>query len=448
MNNPFSINTRAVKRIAYVMVAALLVVAGLPFLQPNKVSADQFANRSIQMSDSAPSGTSITAGVGSGNAVTYRVTFDAVHAASSLVIDFCSGSDTPILDDACTAPTGMGAAAAVTGVTGKVGTGTWAITATAGQVKLANSASGDDIVASSTEVFDITGITNPSTTGTFYARMYTFTSTTWGSYVSATAVNLGANSDYGGIALTTARAITITARVQESLTFCVSSEDPVNWTDGGAGPNANSCAAAEVGANLPAITLGHTVGGTTLVLDAGTIDTQDIFSQLSTNATHGAVINLRSNPGGGGTNATCGGLSADAGTTCAIPPIGATAAAITAGTAVFGLFVKDGYVNAATPASTGTMPASATYNDGVNTNTAAPTTLHFGMDNSTAQAATGGAYRTYSGNVSSTFGSTLAKSSGPTYRLQNQYVFGATAALTTPAGIYTANMSMTATGTF
>jgi hypothetical protein len=184
------------------------------------------------------------------------------------------------------------------------------------------------------------------------------------------------------------------------------------------------------------------------VLDSGNIDTVPIYSQLSTNATHGAVINLRSNPGGGGTNSTCGGLSADGGTTCAIPPIGATNSAITAGTAAFGLFVSDGYLDAATALSTGTITAESTYNDGVNVNTAAPTTLHFGMDNTTAEAANGTVPSVYTGNVSSTFGTTLAHTTAPTYRVENTYVFGATAALTTPAGIYTANMSMTATGTF
>ena len=75
------------------------------------------------------------------------------------------------------------------------------------------------------------------------------------------------------------------------------------------------------------------------------------------------------------------------------------------------------------------------------------TQLAFGMDNTTATAQVSG-QSAYSGSVSGTFGSTLAKSTGPTYRVQNRYIFGATAALTTPAGIYTSNMTMTATGTF
>jgi hypothetical protein len=51
-------------------------------------------------------------------------------------------------------------------------------------------------------------------------------------------------------------------------------------------------------------------------------------------------------------------------------------------------------------------------------------------------------------NVTSEFGSTLASSTGPTYLVDTNYVFAATAGLTTPAGIYSANLSMIATGTF
>lgn len=444
MNTQFTINVRAFKRIAYTMLAALLVVAGLPFMHPSKVSADQFANRSIQLSDSATSGTSITSGVGSGTDVTYRVSIDVTHAAASLVIDFCSGSDTPIINDSCTAPTGMTAATGFSAVTGAVdpASSAWTLTASAGQVKLANDGnSAHDIAASSTQVFDVTGITNPSTSGTFYARIYTFTNNSWGSYSSPTAVNLGANSDYGGIALSTTAVITITARVQESLTFCVSKANPTTWT------TTHDCGDTVVGSNLPAVTIGHTVGGTTLVLEPSQVNTATIYSQLSTNATHGAVINLRSNPGGSGTNSTCGGLSADGGTTCAIPPVGATAAAIVAGTAAFGLFVSDSYLDAATPASTGTITPSTIYHNASHVDEVTPD-LYYGMDNTTATAPNGTVPNTYSGSVSGTFGSTLATTTGPTYRVENNYVFAATAALTTPAGIYTANMSMTATGTF
>ncbi len=55
--------------------AALLVGAAMPaLLQTNTVYAAQVTPRSIQMSDSGPSGTAFT-GVGSGDAVKYTVDF-------------------------------------------------------------------------------------------------------------------------------------------------------------------------------------------------------------------------------------------------------------------------------------------------------------------------------------------------------------------------------------
>src|SRR6185436_12235167 len=81
------------------------------------------------------------------------------------------------------------------------------------------------------------GFTNPSGTGSFYARIHTYTTTG-----GATAHDEDAATgygDYGGIALSTAAVISITARVQETLSFCV-------YEGGGA-----------CGVNAPTITIGH-----------------------------------------------------------------------------------------------------------------------------------------------------------------------------------------------
>ncbi len=437
MNNQFSINVRAVRRIAYTMMAALLVVAGTPLFQTKKADAAQMTNRSIQMSDAVASGGTVVSNIGSGEDVTYRVSFDAVNTtpAGSLVIDFCS--NTPLIGESCTAPTGMDASAVVLStVTGSVTAAGWDEgTGSVSQVQLEKN-SGSDIAGSgSLEVFDLTGIINPSTTGTFYARMYTFANTTYGTYASA--ASPGNFLDYGGIALTTTALITITARVQENIVFCVSKADPATWTTTG------GCDDPLVGSNPPVVELGH-ISGATKILDAQQVDTDSIYSQINTNATNGAVINLRSNPGGKLSGApTCGGLSADAGVTCAIPAVGATASAITAGTAALGLFISDSAFGGG--GSGATMTPTTIYNDQTNEGP----TYFYGLDDTTAQTAnSGGLNRTFTGNVKGTFGSTLAKATGPTYRAENVYRFAATAALTTPAGIYTANMTMTATGSF
>jgi hypothetical protein len=430
MNTTFNFNVRGIKRILYTMLAALLVVAGLPLLQPHAAAA-QFSSRSIQLSDASPSGTSITSGVGSGTNVTYRVTFTPSAAvAESMVIDFCTQD--PIINDTCTAPTGMTAATGVSNVAGTAGGTGWTLTASAGQVKLASDANpAHDIVGSTQQIFDLTGITNPSTTGTFFARMYTYANNSYGTYSSATST--GNFVDYGGSAMAITTAVTITGRVQEQLTFCVTSASPTLWI------TQHDCSDSVVGSNPPALTLGH--GTPTPVLDSNNVDTGTIYSQLSTNATHGAVINMRNS------NTSCGGLSADGGTTCAIPAIagGANtgASAMTAGTAAFGLFVSN---STADPnGGIGTITPSPIYHD--SSHVTIPTNLWYGMDTTTATGTFAG-QSAYTGSVTGTFGSTVASASAPTYRVENTYVFAATAALTTPAGIYTANLSMIATGTF
>lgn len=432
MNTQFTIDVRAVQRIICVIVAALLVAAGLPLLQAQPASADQFANRSIQMSDTGPSGGTITSGVGSGTNVTYRVTFTPTNQAASMVIDFCSND--PIVNDTCNAPTAMAAATGITNVSGTAGNSDWVLTAGATQVKIARTGgtSTSDIQSSVPQVFDITGVTNPSTVGSFYARMYTFTDDSWGTYSSATSV--GNYVDYGGTALSITEAITITARVQESLTFCVTSADPTTWITN------HDCSDSQVGSNPPAVILGH--GSPTAVLDSNTVDTGTIYSQMSTNATHGAIINLRNS------NTSCGGLSADGGTTCAIPAINsgsATPSAMTAGTAAFGLFVATGAADSS--GGIGSTTAASAYHD--NAHTTVPSDVYYGMDTTSSSATpSNGVPSTYTGSVTSTFGSTVAYTTSPVYRVNNAYTFAATSALTTPAGIYTANLSMIATGTF
>ncbi len=430
----FTIDTRLVRRIAYAMMAALFLAVGLPLARPESVSASQLTNRSIQLSDSANSGTSVSSGVGSGTSVSYQVSFTPTSQASSMVIDFCA--EDPIINDTCTTPTGMTAAAStVSSVTGTIGGTGWTLTATAGRAKLADDGvSAHDMQAATAQVFDLNGITNPSTVGTFYARITTYTNTTWGTYSNATST--GNFVDYGGIALSTTSVITVTARVQEQLTFCVTKSDPTNWT------TTHDCSDPVVGSapNLPAVTLGH--GSPTAVLDSNAVDHASIYSQLSTNATNGAVINLHSS------NTACGGLSADGGATCAIPAInsgsGAGASALSAGTAGFGIFVSNSTPDPA--GGTGTITPKAAYHNA--SHTTIPSDVWYGMDTTTASGASGSPPATYNGNVTTTFGSTLASASAPVYRVENTYDFGATAALTTPAGIYTANLSMIATGSF
>lgn len=442
---------RAAKRVAYVMAAALLVVAGLPFLYQPYADAAQMTSRSIQLSDSGVSGGTITSGVGSGTAVTYRVSFTTSTTVGSMVIDFCRGLDSPIVNDNCTAPTNMaynsGGASAVAPVTGNIGNWTPDFTV-AGQLKLAGNGTND--ATPGAQVFDITFMRNPSTLGTFYARMYTYTGTNYNGNSYSSVTSVGNFADYGGIALSTTQTITITARVQESLTFCVSNSDPTTWT------TTNECDDPAV--TTPAVVLGHGSAGEE-VLDATQVDVANIFTQMTTNATNGAVINMR-NSTTACAGVTAGGLSADGGTTCAIPPVngGSNAGAslldtgLATNQAAFGLFVSNS-ING--PSGIGSITANTKYHDSAHAladqNAAEalgdPDTW-YGMDSTSATAASGGSYASYNGSVVGLFGSTVAACTAPVYRANNLYQFAATAGPSTPAGIYTMNASLIATGTF
>ena len=416
MNNSLTTKIRAAKRLVLVMLAVLLSVSGVPMLSPNAKAA-QLANRYIQMSDSGPSGTSITTGVGSGTGVTYRLSFDISANANSFIVDFCE--ETPLLQAVCTRPSGMTTATGYTSVAGEVtAANNWTMSNVAGQVKFQNTGTPGEEMTSTTQTIDLTGIDNPDFVGSFYARITTYSNSSWGTYVDPT--NVGAYVDYGGVALTTVPTIQITARVEEQLDFCLSSV--------GSWQAASNCGDALVAANPPVIELGH--GSAPVVLDSQNRDTANLYSQLSTNASSGAVVRLRNS------NTSCGGLSSDDGATCAIPAhnsgSGAGASAMPIGTASFGLFVSDSSLGTG---GVGSLTPSTAYHDAAHTTI--PTDLWYGMDTTTAN-----------NNTISAFGSTICSTNSPAQFVNTTYVFAATASLTTPAGIYEANLSMIATGTF
>lgn len=375
---------------AVVMLAVFLAV------MPGSAAAGQFTSRSITMSDSGASGGAITSGVGSGTNVTYTVSMVVPAASQSLIIDFCA--DQAIIGSTCsnnnTTYPGISAfsaaSATVSNVTGVMGG--WTLTKSQYQIKLVG---GTATTAATTQTFAINGITNPSANLAFYARMYTWSGATQPGYTNAASVGTNYNN-YGAVALQTANVITITAKVQEQLTFCMSG-----------GSISSNCG----GTTAPALTLGH---GTNTTLDATAVDTGLVYSQVSTNATNGVTVRIKSNTSNGGL--------AGAGTDT-IPPVGsgsATASAITAGTAAFGLKIDAG-------SGTGTVTVASTYSHATN----------YGMDTTTS-----------TNNVIAGFGSTVLSSSAPLNNYNNTWTFGATASNVTPAGIYSANIAAIATGTF
>ncbi|HVS58179.1 MAG TPA: hypothetical protein VHD60_00365 [Candidatus Saccharimonadales bacterium] len=265
------------RRLIYGAVATALTAAVVvPNLLTSSVYAAQVTSRSIEISSS-------TAGA---TGVSYQVGFTPATTATTIqaiIVDFCSND--PIIGDSCTAPTGFSVGTpTVTGVTvtGQTG-GTWTASSqnTGRTLELANGSSTG--TPSGAVTFTLTTATNPNfaTCGTpdthpncsFYGRILTFATTANATTWLGTA-NGSANTgfiDYGGVALSTSAVINITAKVMETLSFCV-----YNATCG----------------DDPSFTIGHAVGSAT-VIDSSAVDTSNVKFDIATNAQSGAIIRLK-----------------------------------------------------------------------------------------------------------------------------------------------------------
>lgn len=281
---------------------------------PLASSASQATQRSITMSSSkaADSG------------VTYHASFQAGSSYSlrTIVVDFCS--DSPVIGAGCTVPGGFSVGTPSVSnlkLGGVADGGSWTATALNGGRTLQYVRSAAvAIVSGETITFDMTGVTNPSAVGSFYGRFLLYDSGSAG----YSATQPGHYVDFGGVALSTAAVYTVTAVVQEQLTFCVFSA---------------SCG------DTPAVSLGT---GNPAVISAGSPSYATVKFSIATNAAGGASVALR----GSTANLTSGANS--------IPAIGSTKASITAGT--FGQTVKTPGTNftAASPYGTTTQYARPT----------------------------------------------------------------------------------------
>lgn len=397
-------------RPASLAVAALLFSASLvPLLSRQSVSAyGLVTSREIKMSSSAAGATDAT----------YDVSFATATAASlgGMVIDFCANS--PIVGDTCTAPTGFNTNDAALVLANQSGVTDWAVDvadSTANQLTFTRTAAA--VAAGVTISLDLggagasDGITNPTTANqTFYARILTFTTAAGAQAYTSTAP--GAEPplvDAGGIALSTASQITVTAKVQERLTFCVYTS-AANYAD---------CSAV----SGSAVTLGDTNG---VLSDAGPFVDKNAKYNVSTNASSNVTIRAK------GATLTSGSFT--------ISQIGATAAASAAGTEQFGICTYRDTGGG----SAGLTPAGP-YDDGncsATTQTAGTATpggagtALFAYDTSTA-----------GDNLTTTFGDTIATKT-PGAQSTGVLVFIGNISTTTEPGIYTATLTFIATGNY
>lgn len=380
----FGVLNRQTRDIAALMVVMLATV--MSAFVPALASAAQMTERSVALSSSSVSAVGVS----------YQTTFTASASAGAVVVQFCSNS--PLIGDVCDAPGGFSAASATAS-----GGATISGTSTANQVVVT------DTIASGSNSFTLGNITNPNTAGSLYARILTYTDTTAaGAYsVDSSTSAIGTPIDQGAVAISINNTIGVGGAVLESMTFCVSGETITN--------NCVGSGASAPALTAPTLKLGKDTGGV-VALASDNVYSGTIYTQISTNAYNGAIVSLKSSA------TDCGGLinSSDP-TKCYIGP---ATSDITAGQALFG--VKTGA--AATDPTNGTIQPVGSYN---------ASTYYMGY---TAGNTAG---------VTSTYGdSVLNTNSKPANNMNMPLTFGASVSNNTPAGNYSADMSLIATGTF
>jgi len=371
-------------------VAALVLATITPGLVPAFASAAQVTERSVALTSSSKAAP----------AVEYTINFKSISAAGAIVFDFCQNS--PLVGASCTAPAGFDVSAAtVSGGDFVKGTGA----ANSSNTVFVTGTVGADAQTSVV----LTGVNNPTAAGPLYVRIVTYVDgTTAADYTSAV---LGTTIDRGSAAVSITDTVGVSAAVLESMVFCVS----------GTALSSPGC----TGATAPVVALGEIVTGTIRAIDAQHISEGSVYSQISTNAVSGAVVSLKS-------STTCGGLKRAVATVCDIAAAGSDGLTA-AGQAKFGVRVvsaadPSGSVSDGTYQIYGTTQVNAWYD---------ATLLKL---NYVANGSAG---------VTSPYGDSILDTAGAPVNNKNvQLTFGASAANNTPAGTYSTDLSLIATGKF
>lgn len=367
-------------------------------------SGGQVLNRSITLSSSEANATGVS----------YLVEFDVATSDTiqGIIVDFCNATGgSPIVTDSnCAAPDANFSTAAV-GITEGTGmsAGDWAAAPIlSNRAVQLTSATGEALTALDTISFTLTGIVNPGNVGTFYARVVTYDSNTGDVLAYAAGSEGNTNAiDYGGFALSTSDSLTVTAKVQESLLFCL-------WT------NAAGTNCADVNATGTDVVLGDTNGVLSnyetpyTSASTGTSPTLGIAS----NAQGGVTVRIK---GGNLCRTTVNCTDGDDGNI--IEPITTSGTMLSVADSTSSAVEQFGLRVSALDGTTATAPFNgAASNHGFDTNS--------------------------TNGTLSPYGATLVSTSGPTDEVNPELEFMAKAATTTEAGIYTTSINLIATGLY
>lgn len=300
--------------------------------------------------------------------------------------NFCSNN--PLVSTACTTTAGtiptFNTATPVGGGTAGT-TDAWTLGASAANVVKVN---GSAVATGAAQLIHIANVTNPTSVGSFYARIYTYSANSYTGFTGG--ATSGTIIDFGGMALAITTAINVSATVQETLTFCVSKANPTT----GCG-----------GLTAPDLILGT---GSPKVLTTAAASGQEDFAyfQVTTNAGGGTIVRMKGDYLRNGSNTI-------------VPTVSSALFTITAGTANFGMRIGTA---SGTDFSSATVTADANYSS----------LTQYGWEQAVINA-------TYGDQIAS-----VSASSDSWAKIN----FGATVSATTPAGQYTAIENLIATGTY
>lgn len=367
-----------------VFLAVATLVLGLSAALAPLASAGQLVEKSISLSSSS-------AGA---EGVSYSLGFKSVKAAEALVVDFCSNS--PLVGQSCNAPAGLDVTAVSSETLGFSDT-----VAIDNNTLVATGA----IAAGSEVAIKFDGLNNPTSSGTIYARLVTYDTKAHAQSYQSNSIGAGA-TDSGSVAMAITDTITFGVQVPETINFCISEQ-----------VIAENCS----GVVVPDLQLGAEAEDDSYVLSSDMVSTDQIYTQLSTNALSGAVVRLTSSAAG------CGGLlrTSDPSACDILPALGED---IQPGQAKFG-------VKTAASTGTGSNPSGVLqpFNGSVYNNNSFA--LNFVSDEASG--------------VTSVYGDPFIDTNGQPANNQNMAItFGASISDQTPAGDYSTKLNLVVTGRY
>lgn len=277
-----------IKQFSIRAITLLAIIALTVVYIPNSASAAQISSRSVTIGSSAASANT-----------TYSFSFTVPTTTAVKSMDFLACTTA---SGTCTTPAGFSVATSTlpsqpTGLGSATG---WTVsTATAGDLRIANSANAT--VSSGTQTVSFGSVVNPSAVNSsYFFRMTTYSTATW-----ATAI------DSGTVATSTAGQITVTASVDEALTFTLSTATIAlgTLTTATTGTGSHTMTAStNAGSGYSITYTGSTLtsGGNTITANASaaasTINSQQFGLNLMANTTPAIGSNVSG--GGSGTAQT------------------------------------------------------------------------------------------------------------------------------------------------